>query len=102
PARGPGALDGDRPTVEEQLAVVGLEHPRDDLDQGRLPGAVVPDDGVDLPVPQLEAGPAKRRHVAEALDDVPGLEEGNLVRHGGDHRTVTSTCAARGVPPWRV
>src|SRR5262249_36554698 len=61
--------------VEQQLAGVRLVNARDDLDQGRLPGAVVSDDGVHLVWSQREIGTPERNDAAEVLLDVPGLEK---------------------------
>ena len=61
--------------VEEQLARVGVEDARDDLDQGRLAGAVVPDDRVHLVRAQREVSGAQRDDPAESLLDVARLEQ---------------------------
>ena len=43
-----------RLAVEPDLALVGLVQPVEDVHQGRLAGAVLPEQGVDLSTPQLE------------------------------------------------
>ena len=42
------AAEAQAPALEEDLALVGLIDPGDDLDQGAFPGAVLADQGVDL------------------------------------------------------
>ena len=52
---------------------------RDALDQRRLPGAVVADEGHDLAVPHLEVDVGQRLHRAERLRDASELKERSLV-----------------------
>ena len=64
-----GALEGHRPRV-------GRLGAGDDLDQRRLAGAVLADDGVDGARQDLELGVPDRPHAAIPLGDVPQLEPG--------------------------
>ena len=56
------ALDLDRPGVRRL-------HPVEDLHQGRLAGAVLPDDGVDGPTPYVEVHVVVRDDTGEPLAD---------------------------------
>ena len=69
------AVDGDRLSVEEDLAVVVAVDARDALDQRRLAGAVVADEGHDLAAPHLEVDRGERMHGAEALVEIANLEQ---------------------------
>ena len=62
--------------LEPDLAVVRSYRARDDLDQGRLAGAVLADEGVDLAAAQLERGPAQRVHAGVGLRQAPHVEQG--------------------------
>ena len=55
--------------VEEDLALVGLQRPRERFDQCGLAGAVVADNREDLSRVQLEIGSIQRDDVSVALDD---------------------------------
>ena len=65
------------PTVELDLALIAAVwvDPAEHLHQGRLPGAVLPADGMDLAVPDGEVDIAQRGHVAESLGDVPHFQQ---------------------------
>jgi hypothetical protein len=80
---------------EPDLPVVGLRRARERLDQRRLPGAVVADDGEDLAREELEVRPVERNHVAVALHQPASLED----RLGAVHRRLRwrswSTATAR-------
>ena len=69
------AVDGDRLSVEQDLAVVVAVDARNALDQSRLAGAVVADEGHDLAVPHLEVDRGERVHGAEALVEIADLEQ---------------------------
>ena len=75
PGRG-RARDGDRLAAPPELPVGGLERAVDDLDERRLAGAVLAEQGVDLSGRQAQRHPVVRGEVAEALDDVERFEEG--------------------------
>ena len=62
------AADADRPGVAPV-------DPRQDLHEGRLAGAVLADEGVDLARPQLELGPVERVDARERLADPVHLDE---------------------------
>ena len=61
--------------VELEAAAVGLEDARDQLDQGRLAGAVVADEGHHLAGRHLEVDLGQRLHGAEPLADVLQAEQ---------------------------
>ena len=63
------ALPGDR-------ALVGLVHPGEDLDQGRLAGAVLAEQAVHLAREDVEVDPAERDDAWETLHDVGHAQEG--------------------------
>src|SRR4051794_38262520 len=73
----------DRLAVEADLALVGDHRPRERLDERRLAGAVVADDGEDLARQQLEVRPGERRDVPVALDEAPSLQDRRLLLGGG-------------------
>jgi hypothetical protein len=64
------------------LSLVVLVHPGHDLDERRLAGAVLPDEGVHLAGQQVEGHVLESDDTDEPLRDVAYLEEaGRLVRH---------------------
>src|SRR5439155_26527060 len=62
-------------TVEADLTLVGVDRPRERLDQRRLAGAVVADHGEDLVRVQVEVGPGEGGHVPVALDEPARLKD---------------------------
>ena len=64
------ALGVDQPVADVEAAAGRLEHAGDDLDQGRLAGAVVADQPDDLVGADLEVDVLERDHVAERHVDV--------------------------------
>ncbi len=65
------ALDTDR-------AGVGRLHPGEDVHQGRLAGAILAEDRVDLARPEVERDAVIGHDRAEALADVAHLDEGGV------------------------
>src|SRR3990172_8170293 len=65
---------GDLLPVEQDLPLIGLVHPGDDLDQGRLPGPVVADQAENLALSKLETHVAQDAYPAERFRDVAELE----------------------------
>src|SRR6266545_2371811 len=76
------AVEADRLAVQEDLALVGDEGARERLDEGRLAGAVVADDGLDLAGEQLEVAAVQGGHLAVALDQAARLQDGGRPRLG--------------------
>ena len=78
----PAALDSaverevDVLAVEQELARVAAVHAGDDLDQRRLAGAVLADQGVDRAGLDAQAAGAQGDDGAERLGDVAQLERG--------------------------
>jgi hypothetical protein len=69
-ARGPGisrAREGDGPTLHQDLPVVGPVEAGQDFDYRRFAGAVLADEGHDLPGPQGEARLVKGPDTGKAL-----------------------------------
>ena len=66
----------DRLAVEEDLALVDVEVAREGLDERRLPGAVVTDQGDDLAGVDVEVGLVEGLHPPEAAAQPAGLEQG--------------------------
>src|SRR5262249_49389082 len=62
-------------TVEPNVAAVRRVQPGDDVERGRLPGAVGADQADDLPGADLEGDAVKRDDAAEALGDAVDFEE---------------------------
>ena len=75
-----GVCDRHRLAAPAKLSGGGLEGAVDDLDQGRLPGPVLAEEGVDPSRAKPHGHPIVGREVAEALHDVAGLEEELLLR----------------------
>ena len=69
------AVDVDRLALEEDLALVERVDPDDALDQRRLAGAVVADEGHDLAPAHLEVDAVERLDRSEGLRDAPALEQ---------------------------
>ena len=74
------AVDGRGLAVELHGALVGRVDARDGLDERRLAGAVVADQGDDLVRADVEVDAAEGLHGAEALGDPPQREHGRLRR----------------------
>ena len=68
-------VDVDQLAVEHNCAMVGLVDTAKNLDQGRLAGAVLADDGVDLPRPNSDGDLLKGMRAAERLGDIAQFEE---------------------------
>ena len=66
------ALPGDR-------ALVGLVHPGEHLDQGRLAGAVLAEQAVHLTGTDVEVDPGERHDARETLHDVRHAQQGRGV-----------------------
>ena len=64
----------DRFAINENLALIWDEGSRQRLDQCRLAGAIVADDGQNLSRIELEIGAIQRRDMTVALDEAMGLE----------------------------
>jgi len=58
-----------------ELAGVGSEGAGDDVDQGRLAGAVLAEQHVDLASPEVEIDIIQRQHAREALGDSDHFEK---------------------------
>jgi hypothetical protein len=71
-----GLREGDRLAVEQDLARIAGVVAREDLDQRRFAGAVLPDERMHLPAPDLERRARERRDAREALVDAAHGEEG--------------------------
>ena len=88
---------GDGFTPHQDLALVGLVEPRENLHQRRLAGAVLADERVHLPGAQGEVDALQRPDPREELADTPGLEQnlpetgtGLGARFGGGHVSASS------------
>ena len=64
---GGGQIEGDFRPVEDDPPGVGRDHARENLDQGRLAGAVLAKNGVNAPREHDEIGVGERPHAAVAL-----------------------------------
>ena len=69
-------LDPHRLTAQPDLALVGLVQPVEDVHQGRLAGAVLAEQRVDLACTQVEVHAVVGHERAEALRDPAQLEGG--------------------------
>ena len=81
----------DRLALPQDLALVGLVARGEDLDQGRLAGAVLAEQAVHLPRAHLELDPSEREHSGEPLDDAAHGEQRGVV-----HDITSSVGTARG------
>ena len=66
---------GDVITVEDDRALRGRQHARDQVEQRRLAGAVRADEADDFATPDRDRDVAVRNQAAEALPDAAGFEE---------------------------
>ncbi len=105
PAHDVGRQAGESGPVQPHLALVRMVEARDDLEQGRLAGAVRPDDAHQLARLNVERDPAIGDDAAEALGDAGDRQEAHEAvsaaarpRHRspihptrpcGTHRTIT-------------
>ena len=70
-----GLMDDDRLAFPVDLPRVARVRAREDLHQGRLAGAVLPDQGVHLTLAHLQVDVVQRAHAGEALADAFQLEQ---------------------------
>ena len=70
------------PAIEHAPAA-GRHHPGHDLGEGRLAGAVLPQQGMDLALAQIEVDLPHRRHAAIGFGDLLHVDQG---RHGQGRR----------------
>ena len=87
----------ERAAVELQAAGVGLIDAGQDLDQGRLAGAVLADQGRDLARVELEAHAVQRLHARERLADAGKLED-RLGHRSASDRIGQGGAIAPGAP----
>ena len=71
----PGGAEVHAPAAQFQVAGGGAVGPGEDLEQGRLAGAVLADQGVDLPLAQLEGDLVQRLDAREALRHLLDLQQ---------------------------
>jgi hypothetical protein len=67
--------DHDAPSLPEDMPRVGLQQPIEHLHQGRLPGAVLTQQGVNLTCAHSEINPIIRHQSPEPLDQAARLEQ---------------------------
>ena len=72
----------DRPSGERDLARVGVVDARKDLDQGRLAGAVLPEQRMNFAAADVEVDAIERDRRGETLDEPGHDEERPAVRRG--------------------
>ena len=76
--------EGDALAVEEDLALVGLREPVEDVHQRRLAGAVLAEQRVHLAAAEVEIDVVVGDGAGEDLGDSPQLEDGSrALRHRG-------------------
>src|SRR5262249_1433243 len=100
-ARRDRALEDMLDAVDDDLPVVRRYRARDDGDQPRLAGAVVPDQRHDLALVEAEADPGERPHRPERLAEAAELEDrpaflAHRVSPDGWLSPVAATGASRG------
>jgi hypothetical protein len=69
-------VEDDRLTIEDDLAAIRLIDPGEDLHQGALAGAVLPDQPEDFAGMDFEANVLQGEHAGEALGDLLDPEQG--------------------------
>ena len=84
PDRLPRGVDRDRLAVEQDLALVRVVEPVEDVHQRRLAGPVLPEQRMDLAALELEVDRVVRDQRAEALRDPAQLEGGCVAGHRRD------------------
>ncbi len=101
PSRGPGRRRavGDVRTGQPDPPRVGTEEARDDVEEGRLAGAVGPDDADDLAVLGVERHVVEGGVAAEAERDPAHLELGAMV--GRDGRGAGACAPSASEAFWR-
>ena len=103
------AVDRDRLAIKADLALVDRVDASDRLDQGRLAGAVIPDQRHHLTGAGAEVDPLKRLHLAKALGDTAQLERRRALGRGegrlcslGLHGALWEGGAGRPLAPRRL
>src|SRR5919204_1788683 len=81
------------PPAHHDGAAIRAQRAGEDLDQGRLAGAVIADEGYDLARIDLEVDPFQRPDVAEAFRDAVCLEDGCALFDGFSYH-VCAPCPA--------
>ena len=82
--RGARRAEPHRLALDQDLALVGVVEPVEDVHQGRLPRAVLAEERVDLALAEVEADVVVRDDPGEALRDVPHLEDQGSLGHPRD------------------
>ena len=67
-------LESDRLTVDQNLALIGVIQPEEDVHQGRLAGAVFAEQGVDLALLDGELDAVVGNDTGESFDDSPHFD----------------------------
>src|SRR5947199_4564910 len=91
--------------VYQQPSGIGLVHTRKQLDEARLPRAVVAEDARDFTGIDVHRAFLQRHDVAVVLRDVVGLEQmsrSHLALCARVRMSVLSSTAANRIPPWNV
>ena len=84
-------IDRDLVAADQDLALVGAHHATEDLDQGRLAGAVVPEQGENLTLGELQRHVVQRQRRAVALVQPLHLERRPAVGALALARGITRT-----------
>src|SRR5262249_1120501 len=87
----------DGTSVKEDFALVRMVGAGEDLDQGRLAGAVVADEGADLTRVERKVGAGQRFDVAEPAPDAARLEERRQA-HGMGSPVFSLPCPGPAAP----
>ena len=75
--------------VHQDFARIRLVNAAENFDQRGFARAVLTEQRVNLPGPQLEIHPRQRRHAAETFADAAQFDQGGCVGSGGVHRSLT-------------
>ena len=81
-----GRVELHRPPLDQDLPAVGLVDAGQDLDQGRLAGAVLADQGGHAAGPKREFGPFQGCHARKQLADAAQFEKRGAVHASGPRR----------------
>jgi len=71
------------PAADPDLARVGFVHARQNLDQGRLAGAVLSEQRMHLAATDVEVDLIEGQSRGEMLDDAPHLQKGRRIAGSG-------------------
>ena len=95
-----GRSEGDGLPADEDLALVGLVEPVQDVHEGRLARAVLAEERVHLAAREVEADVVVGEHAGELLDDPAHLEDGGLAHPPDDSMALGQRAEIQEAGTW--